>query len=70
MRRTIIAFEGIDGSCKTTHAKLLKQALEREGKRVSIIGRRFIFQTIATIFFQSRIIIADRYIYTLTIFKR
>lgn len=71
MPLTIIAFEGIDGSGKTTQAIFLKKALERDGYKVSIIGRRFIFQTIISflyIFSKNRVIIADRYTYTLSIF--
>jgi len=64
----IIALEGIDGTGKTTQALLLKESLEQDGEKVLIIGRRFIWQTIFTIFSRSEIIIADRYKDSLIIF--
>ncbi|MCL1935016.1 MAG: deoxynucleoside kinase [Defluviitaleaceae bacterium] len=64
----IISLEGIDGSGKTTQCKLLLDFLKKNNIKVRIIGRRFIFSTLISLFFSTDVIISDRYIHTLHIY--
>lgn len=64
----IIAFEGIDGSGKTTQCLMLKKYLTRKGIKARIIGRRFLLSTLLSFFISSDIIITDRYTHTIKIY--
>jgi thymidylate kinase len=70
--RFVIAFEGIDGSGKTTQCKMLVKYLKNNGIRAIAVGRRFIGSTIFALLFPSfsGIIVADRYIHTIKVYLR